>query len=223
MIDAKVLLTDLTRLLKRLEDDLRERALSQSSEVPELRGQLQAEWQAARDAEDPEVKRFLEKYGAGLFRPQGTIHLSVRSAKGDLAGVTTTSGLFFKIPGRVGDSPVIGAGLYSENGVGSAGSTGRGEANLLTCGSHTVVEYLRDGLAPEEACLRTLKRIAEKTHLVPRHRDGKGRPTFNVNFYCVDAAGRAAGAALWSESKYVVGDADGVRILDSAFLYKRDT
>lgn len=179
--------------------------------------------EAARDAEDPEVKRFLEKYGAGLFRPQGTIHLSVRSAKGDLAGVTTTSGLFFKIPGRVGDSPVIGAGLYSENGVGSAGSTGRGEANLLTCGSHTVVEYLRDGLAPEEACLRTLKRIAEKTHLVPRHRDGKGRPTFNVNFYCVDAAGRAAGAALWSESKYVVGDADGVRILDSAFLYKRDT
>ena len=109
--------------------------------------------EAARDAEDPDVKRFLEKYGAGLFRPQGTIHLSVRSAKGDLVGVTTTSGLFFKIPGRVGDSPVIGAGLFSENGVGSAGSTGRGEANLVTCGSHTVVEYLRNGLAPEEACL----------------------------------------------------------------------
>jgi N4-(beta-N-acetylglucosaminyl)-L-asparaginase len=179
--------------------------------------------EAARDAEDPDVKRFLEKYGQGIFRPQGTIHLSIRSTKGDLVGVTTTSGLFFKIPGRVGDSPVVGAGLYSENGVGSAGSTGRGEANLLTCGSHTVVEFLRDGLAPEEACLRALKRIAEKTHLVPRHRDGKGRPTFNVNFYCVDAAGRAGGAALWSGGKYVVGDAEGVRTLDSAYLYKRDS
>ena len=146
----------------------------------------------------------------------------MRSEKGDLVGVTTTSGLFFKIPGRVGDSPVVGAGLYSENGVGSAGSTGRGEANLLTCGSHTVVEFLRDGLSPEEACLRALKRIAEKTHLVPRHRDAKGRPKFNVNFYCVNAAGRAAGAAIWSGSKYVVGDAEGVRRLDSAYLYKKD-
>ncbi len=178
--------------------------------------------EAARDAEDPEVKSFLERYGSGLFRPQGTIHMSVRSAKGDLAGVTTTFGLFFKIPGRVGDSPVIGAGLYSENGVGSAGSTGRGEANLVTCGAHTVVEHLRAGLAPEEACLRALKRIAEKTHLVPRHRDAKGRPSFNVNFYCVDAAGRAAGAALWSGSKYVVGDAGGVRTLESAWLYRKD-
>lgn len=179
--------------------------------------------EAARDAEDPDVKQFLEKYGKGIFRPQGTIHLSVRSAAGDLAGVTTTSGLFFKIPGRVGDSPVIGAGLYSENGVGSAGSTGRGEANLVTCGAHTVVEFLRDGLAPEEACLRALKRIAEKTHLVPRHRDAKGRPTFNVNFYCVDAAGRTAGAALWSGGKYVVGDAGGVRVLESAWLFKKDS
>jgi len=178
--------------------------------------------EAARDAEDPDVKRFLEKYGKELFRPQGTIHMSVRSSKGDVAGVTTTSGLFFKIPGRVGDSPVVGAGLYAENGVGSAGSTGRGEANLLTCGSHTVVEYLRDGLAPEEACLRALKRIAEKTHLVPRHRDEKGRPRFNVNFYCVDAAGRTAGAALWSGGTYVVGDAAGVRTLESAWLYKKD-
>lgn len=179
--------------------------------------------EAARDAEDPDVKSFVEKYGKGIFRPQGTIHLSARSAGGDLAGVTTTSGLFFKIPGRVGDSAVVGAGLYTENGVGSAGSTGRGEANLVSCGSHTVVEHLRSGLAPEEACLKALKRIAEKTHLVPRHRDAKGRPTFNVNFYCVDAAGRSAGAAIWSGGKYVVGDAAGVRTVDSAWLYKRDS
>lgn len=178
--------------------------------------------EAARDAEDPDVRWFVKEYGQGIFRPQGTIHLSVRSAKGDFVGVTTTSGLFFKIPGRVGDSPVVGAGLYSENGVGSAGSTGRGEANLVTCGSHTVVEHLRDGLAPEEACLRALKRIVEKTHLVPRHRDAKGRPTFNVHFYCVDTSGRTAGASIWSGKTHVVADAAGVRAVENAYLFKRD-
>ena len=178
--------------------------------------------EAGKDAEDPDVKWFLKEYGQGTFRPQGTIHMSVRSAKGDFVGVTTTSGLFFKVPGRVGDSPVVGAGLYSENGVGSAGSTGRGEANLITCGSHTVVEYLRDGLAPEEACLRALKRIVEKTHLVPRHRDAKGRPTFNVHFYCVDTSGRTAGVSIWSGKTHVVGDAAGVRVVENAYLYRRD-
>ncbi len=177
--------------------------------------------EAAKDAEDPAIKEFVRKYGNEYFRPQGTIHMSILSAKGELVGVTTTSGLFFKIPGRVGDSPVIGAGLYSEGGVGSCGSTGRGEANLVSCGSHSVVEELRKGKSPEEACLVALKRIAEKTHLVPRHRDAQGRPKFNVNFYCVDPRGRYAGAAIWSGAKYVVGDADGVRTLESAYLYKK--
>jgi N4-(beta-N-acetylglucosaminyl)-L-asparaginase len=147
--------------------------------------------------------------------------MSVRSAKGDLAGVTTTSGLFFKMPGRVGDSAVAGAGVYSENGVGSCGSTGRGEAVLVTSGSHAVVEFLRQGKSPEEACLLALKRIDEKTHKVPRHRDEEGRPKFNVSFYCVDAKGRTAAAAIWSGSKYVVGDHDGVRTVESAYLYKK--
>jgi len=177
--------------------------------------------ESSKEAQDPAIQEFIKKYGDADFRPQGTIHMSVRSAKGDLVGVTTTSGLFFKIPGRLGDSPVIGAGIYSENGVGSCGSTGRGEANLLTCGSHTVVEFMRQGKSPEEACLLALKRIDEKTHKVPRHRDDKGRPKFNVNFYAVDAKGRTAGAAIWSGSKYVVGDNDGVRTLESAYLYKR--
>jgi N4-(beta-N-acetylglucosaminyl)-L-asparaginase len=178
--------------------------------------------EAGTEGTDPDIKEFLRKYGSETFRPQGTIHMSVRSAKGELVGVTTTSGLFFKIPGRLGDSPVVGAGIYSEGGVGSAGSTGRGEANLLTCGSHTVVEHLRQGKTPEEACLLALRRIAEKTHLVPRHRDAKGRPRFNVHFYCVDARGRAAGAAIWSGAKYVFGDNEGVKTLDSAYLYRRD-
>ena len=186
----------------------------------------QDDWiESGKEASDPEIKWFLERYGREFFRPQGTIHMSVRSAKGELACVTTTSGLFFKIPGRVGDSPVVGAGLYCEGGVGSAGSTGRGEANLVTCGSHTVVEFLRQGKDPEEACLLALKRIAEKTHLVPRHRDEKGRPKFNVHFYCVDARGRTAGAAIWgspgpnAKARYVVADGDGARFVDSAYLY----
>ena len=178
--------------------------------------------EAGNETDDPVIKEFLRKYGSDYFRPQGTIHMSIRSAKGELVGVTTTSGLFFKLPGRLGDSPVVGAGLYAEGGVGSAGSTGRGEANLLTCGSHTVVEFLRQGKPPEEACLLALKRIAEKTHLVPRHRDAKGRPRFNVHFYCVDARGRAAGAAIWSGARYVLGDNEGIRTLESAYLYKRD-
>ncbi len=178
--------------------------------------------EAAADAEDPDIKAFVRKYGDEHFRPQGTIHLSIRSAKGELVGVTTTSGLFFKIPGRLGDSPVVGAGIYTEGGVGSAGSTGRGEANLVTCGSHSVVELLRQGRAPEEACLAVLKRIAETTHRVSRHRDAKGRPRFNVNLYCVDARGRHAAAAIWSGGKYVACEGDDVKTLDSAYLYKRD-
>ena len=178
--------------------------------------------EAGNEAEDPDIAAFIKKYGNEAFRPQGTIHLSVRSAKAELVGVTTTSGLFFKLPGRLGDSPVVGSGIFSEGGVGSAGSTGRGEANLLTCGSHTVVEHLRQGKSPEEACLLALRRIAEKTHLVPRHRDAKGRPKFNVHFYCVDVLGRAAGAAIWSGAKWVLGDNQGVKTLDSAYLYRRD-
>lgn len=178
--------------------------------------------EAAGEESDPDLREFVRKYGDEYFRPQGTIHLSIRSAKGELVGVTTTSGLFFKIPGRLGDSPVVGAGIYTEGGVGSCGSTGRGEANLVTCGSHTVIEGLRQGKSPEEACLQALKRISEKTHLVPRHRDAAGRPRFNVSFYCVDALGRTAGASIWSGAKYVVGDADGVKTLESAYLYKKD-
>ncbi|KAA0252638.1 MAG: asparaginase [Acidobacteria bacterium] len=177
--------------------------------------------ESGKEADDPVIREFIRRHGDEFFRPQGTIHLSIRSAKGELVGVTTTSGLFFKIPGRLGDSPVVGAGLYAEGGVGACGSTGRGEANLVTCGSHTVVEELRKGKSPEEACLVALARIAEKTHLVPRHRDAQGRPRFGVTFYAVDARGRTAGASIWSGQKYVVGDDEGVRTLDAAYLYRK--
>jgi len=148
----------------------------------------------------------------------GTIHLSVRTAAGDLAGCTTTSGLAFKIPGRVGDSPLLGAGLYVENEVGSAGSTGRGEAVILSGGARTVVEGMRDGKTPTEACLAALERVARMT----KRRDlldEKGRPDFNVVFYAVSRAGEYGAAAFRRGKRFAVCDGKGARLEECAAFY----
>ena len=108
-------------------------------------------------------------YGLGILdshdgvRPQGTINCNVVNRDGQLSGVTTTSGLAWKVPGRVGDSPIVGAGLYVDNDVGACGSTGRGEAVIKTCGSHSVVELMRQGMSPTDACLEALRRIVAYT------------------------------------------------------------
>lgn len=160
--------------------------------------------------------------GRPLFdRPTGTIHLSALDGKGDLASVTTTSGLAFKIPGRVGDSPILGAGLYTDNEVGSAGSTGRGEANLLTCASFLVVESMRNGKSPEQACLDACQRIADKTK-DPRLLDDKGRPAFQVAFYAIDKKGRWGSAAIHSGKQFALHDGKAARLLDCAYLFKTD-
>jgi N4-(beta-N-acetylglucosaminyl)-L-asparaginase len=172
------------------------------------------DWLAPSDAEvekDPVLK--------GVRSP-GTIHLSARNAKSDLGVVTTTSGLAYKIPGRVGDSPLIGDGLYVDNEVGSAGSTGRGEAVILSCGSFAVVERMRAGRSPEEACLDILKRIADQSRrngLV----DDAGKPTFNVHFYALRKDGAFAGASMWSGGSFAVADAGGARREDAAYLFER--
>ena len=132
--------------------------------------------------------------------------------------MTTTSGLFYKIPGRVGDSPILGAGLYLDNEVGSAGSTGRGEANLLNLSSYLVVENLRRGLDPKDALIEACKRIVA-TNRDPRLRDERGRPNFDVKFYCVARDGRYAGAGLWAGGKMAVHDGDAARLVDCAALY----
>ncbi len=90
----------------------------------------------------------------------GTINCLALNSKGEMSGVTTTSGLAWKIAGRVGDSPIIGAGLYVDQDVGAAGSTGRGEENIRICGAHTIVENMRHGMTPKEACQDALKRIS---------------------------------------------------------------
>lgn len=157
-----------------------------------------------------------------LRRHYGTIHCSALDPSGNLGSVTTTSGLFYKIPGRVGDSPIIGAGLYCDNDVGAAGSTGRGEANLQNLSSFLIVERMRMGDSPEEACLYVCKRIAEHTKMA-RLLDDDGRPNFNVRFYALNVSGEVGGAQLRGDADdtFIAADADGVREVEIASVYER--
>jgi N4-(beta-N-acetylglucosaminyl)-L-asparaginase len=159
---------------------------------------------------DPEVFKFFK-------RPTGTIHCSAVNRAGDISCVTTTSGLAFKMPGRVGDSPIIGAGIYVDNEVGSCGSTGRGEANLANCSSVAAVELMRSGMSPREAGLELLRRVAGRT--APRLRDDQGRPNFNLKLYLLGKDGDHAGVSMWSNAKFSVTDDRGTRHESCAALY----
>jgi N4-(beta-N-acetylglucosaminyl)-L-asparaginase len=144
----------------------------------------------------------LEMVAEGLIDPDhfyGTINCNVVNATGEIAGVTTTSGLAWKIPGRVGDSPILGAGLYVDGAVGAAGSTGRGEANLLSLGSFAIVEAMRNGTSPKDAGMAALKRVVANT-MEKRLLNGRGRPNFNVVYYVVNAAGDYAVTSLYESS-----------------------
>jgi N4-(beta-N-acetylglucosaminyl)-L-asparaginase len=153
------------------------------------------------------------------MRHYGTIHCSAVSPTGDISSVTTTSGLSYKIPGRVGDSPIVGAGLYTDNEIGSAGSTGRGEANIENLCSFLIVERMRMGDSPQDACLYACERIASHT-MLKRLQDDAGRPNFNVRFYALNRAGEFGGAELRNRNgKMAVADADGARHVALAHLY----
>lgn len=128
----------------------------------------------------------------------GTINCNGINAKGEICGVTTTSGLAWKIPGRVGDSPILGAGLYVDGDVGAAGSTGRGEANLYNLCSFLIVENMRRGMHPKDAGLEACKRIKANT-VEKRLRNSKGNPNFNINFYMLNAKGEYAGVSMYRE------------------------
>lgn len=150
----------------------------------------------------------------------GTINCDAVDRDGNVGGVTTTSGLAFKLPGRVGDSPLMGAGLFVDGDVGAAGSTGRGEANILVAASAVIVETMRGGKHPEDACLAACRRIADRTKAA-RLLTTDGKPAFDVKFYAVDKRGRWGGAALWSGSKFAVHDAKGNRLEPLAHLFER--
>ncbi len=146
----------------------------------------------------------------------GTINMNAVAANGDISSVTTTSGISWKIPGRVGDSPIVGAGQYCDNGVGAAGSTGRGESNIMVCGAFLTVEFMRQGKSPEEAVLAVIKRVIELTE--KRLLSPEGHPYFGLDFYAVNKKGEFAAASYFSGSRYAVCDAQGPRLLDSAYL-----
>jgi N4-(beta-N-acetylglucosaminyl)-L-asparaginase len=140
----------------------------------------------------------------------GTINCNGINARGDICGVTTTSGLAWKIPGRVGDSPILGAGLYVDGAVGAAGSTGRGEANLYNLTSYLIVEQLRAGMSPKDAGMAGLRRIVANT-VERRLLNPRGTPNFDIQFYVLNARGEHAGVSLYPGSSYAVCDESGPR------------
>ena len=124
--------------------------------------------------------------------PTGTINCLAVGEKGEVSGTTTTSGLAWKIPGRVGDSPIIGAGLYVDGDVGGAGSTGKGEENIKICGGHTIVELMRGGMKPTDACLEAMGRVVRNYN-----KDKTKLQTFHLYFYAVNKDGEYGSASLW--------------------------
>jgi N4-(beta-N-acetylglucosaminyl)-L-asparaginase len=183
---------------------------------------LWLEWKRRSDPEhylDPK-KREAAGYRAGLRMVQdglipessfwGTINCDGIGPGGDICGVTTTSGLAWKIPGRAGDSPILGAGLYVDNEVGAAGSTGRGEANLYNLTSFLIVENMRRGMHPKDAGLDGLRRIKANT-VEKRLLNEKGEPAFNIRFFVLNKKGEYAGVAMYSsgESSFAVCTENG--------------
>ena len=185
------------------------------------------DWLPDANEKDPDVGAFFQKNTILLSegsrrrfrRPTGTIHCSAIAVNGDISCTTTTSGMAFKIPGRVGDSPIIGAGLYCDNEVGSCGSTGRGEANLQNLSSFAGVELMRNGASPEEAGMEILRRVAKTTE--SRLRDADGRPDFGLNFYFIAKDGRHAGVTMWGPEKFSITDENGTRLEECKALYMK--
>ena len=144
----------------------------------------------------------------GLIDPNhfwGTINCDGINAKGDICGVTTTSGMAWKIPGRAGDSPILGAGLYVDNEVGAAGSTGRGEANLYGLNSYLIVELMRNGKSPKDAGMEALRRIKANT-VEKRLLTKSGLPAFNISFYMFNKKGEFAAVSMYATNFAVCTD-----------------
>jgi N4-(beta-N-acetylglucosaminyl)-L-asparaginase len=149
----------------------------------------------------------------------GTINMNAVNAAGDMSSVTTTSGLAWKLPGRVGDSPIVGAGQYCDNTVGAAGSTGRGEANIKVCGAFLTVEFMRQGMSPDQACMKTIERVIAMTER--RLLDPNGRPLFDLQFYALSKDGRFGSASAYEGYHYSVADSSGARLVPMPFKFAR--
>jgi N4-(beta-N-acetylglucosaminyl)-L-asparaginase len=153
------------------------------------------EWKEklAQLLDTPEKMAWREHIEDVVLHPQtGTINCLALDAKGDISGTTTTSGLSWKIAGRVGDSPIIGAGLCIDNDIGAAGSTGRGEENIKISGGHTIVEMMRKGMSPTDACLEALQRVARNYEPFSER-----LKQFHIQFYALNKNGEYGAGSLW--------------------------
>lgn len=150
----------------------------------------------------------------------GTIHCSAVNTSGEVSACTTTSGLSYKIPGRVGDSPIIGAGMYVDNEIGSAGATGRGEAVIQSCGSFAIVQAMQTGMDPTQACLLVLKKIVRNSKRQKRLMQSAEKPNFNVILYALRKDGKHGSAAMFPGARYAVADGDGSRLEPCAALFE---
>jgi N4-(beta-N-acetylglucosaminyl)-L-asparaginase len=156
-----------------------------------------------------------------MHPPTGTINCLAVNARGDISGTTTTSGLAWKIAGRVGDSPIIGAGLFVDNEVGAAGSTGRGEEDIKIAGGHTIVEMMRKGSTPTDACMEALHRVARNYKTFP---DRLKR--FHIQFYALNKNGEYGAASLWGKHvngrpvQYAVHDGTKARLVPTTPLFE---
>ena len=155
----------------------------------------------------PELRR--DAIHKVLFPPTGTIHCSALNEKGEISGCTTTSGLGYKLPGRVGDSPIIGAGCYTDQDVGSAGATGSGEENIKVAGAHTIVENMRHGMSPQEAGMDALKRILRNYN-----NDMNKLRFLDMTYYILRKDGAYAGVSLWEG--YEAGKPHKIAVHDGA-------
>ncbi|MCH7728526.1 MAG: N(4)-(beta-N-acetylglucosaminyl)-L-asparaginase [Planctomycetes bacterium] len=175
----------------------------------------------AEDA-DLDVQRWFEKHFYGMVDREGskvdqqideitgTVHCAAIDGNGDMACATSTSGHAFKMAGRVGDSPILGAGLYVDSDAGSCGSIGQGEVNLENLTSYAAVELMRCGASPLDAGLEILQRVAKKAH--PEQCDDAGRPKYNLQLFLLAKSGEHAGVSLWPGKQLAVADQDGVRL-----------
>lgn len=183
--------------------------------TPESR-EIWLHWRANRGPADdwldvPDVEPILP-------RKTGTVNLNIVNAQGEISSVTSTCGLAWKIPGRVGDSPIVGAGQYTDNDIGAAGSTGRGESNIMVCGGFLTVEHMRRGMKPTDAALETLKRVVALTP--PRLLHPNGRPAFQLTFYALNKKGDSGGASIYPSS-YATYDGTDAVTRDTAYLFDK--
>jgi len=183
--------------------------------TPESR-ELWLHWRANRGKDDDWVD-VTDPRQSLVVRPTGTINLNTINEKGDISSITTTSGLAWKIAGRAGDSPIVGAGQYTDNEVGAAGSTGLGELNIMVCGGFLTVEHMRRGMAPTDAALETLKRVVAMAP--PRLIDERGRPRFSIQFYALNKKGETGAASIYP-ARYAVHDGSKAELRDAAVLFQ---